>query len=233
VDILNSGNFSISPGCIRKSPSIPLYERGRQSECPDLLRSYEFWILKRGSLSSETIYEKGDSIMKVLVTYFSQTGNTEKIAGAICEEASQANEAELKKLEDVGPGDVAGYDFIFIGSPLHARNLAEPVKEFLGGIQAGSGQKMAGFITHFAPAYPGQDMDAFAEPIKAACKDKGIEYKGCFDCQGALTEALHEMVKKRQNLTDEQWDGMVKQMTGRPNEEDQQKARDFAKEVLG
>ena len=170
--------------------------------------------------------------MKVLVTYFSQSGNTEKIGRGICEEASQAHEAELKKLEDVGAGDVTGYDFIFIGSPLHASNLAGPVKEFLGSIQAGSGQKMAGFITHFAPAYPDQAMDGFTEPIKTACQEKGMEYKGCFDCQGALTESLHEMVKKNQKLTDEQWEGMVKQMTGRPNEEDVANAKAFAKEVL-
>jgi len=170
--------------------------------------------------------------MKVLVTYFSQTGNTEKIAKAICEEAARANEAELKKLEDVSPGDVAGYDFILIGSPLHASNLAGPVKEFLGSIQAGSGQKMAGFITHSAPAYPDQAMDGFTEPIKAACKEKGIEYKGCFDCQGALAESLHEMVKKKQNLNDKQWADKVKQMTGRPNEEDESKAKAFAKELL-
>jgi flavodoxin I len=170
--------------------------------------------------------------MKVLVTYFSQTGNTEKIAKAICEEASQANETVLKKLEDVSPGDVAEYDFILIGSPLHSANLAGPVKEFLGSIQAGSGQKMAGFITHFAPAYPDQAMDGFTEPIKAACKEKGIEYKGCFDCQGALTETLHEMVKKKRNLTDEQWVEMVKQMTGRPNEEDEGRAKAFTKELF-
>ena len=170
--------------------------------------------------------------MKVLVTYFSQTGNTEKIARSMCEEASRANEAELKKLEEVGPDDVAGYDFILIGSPLHASNLAEPVKEFLGSIQAGSAQKMAGFITHFAPAYPDQAMDGFTEPMKAACKEKGIEYKGCFDCQGALTESLHEMVKKKQNLTDEQWAGMVKQMTGHPNGADVANAKACAKEVL-
>jgi len=170
--------------------------------------------------------------MKVLVTYFSQTGNTEKIAKAICEEASRENEADLKKLEDVSADDFAGYDFIFIGSPLHAGNLAGPVKEFLSGIQAGSGQKMAGFITHFAPAYPNQAMDGFTEPITSVCQEKGIEYKGCFDCQGALTESLHEMVKKRQNLTDEQWAGMVKQMTGRPNEDDAANAREFAKEML-
>ncbi|MDX2445580.1 MAG: flavodoxin family protein [Desulfobacterales bacterium] len=170
--------------------------------------------------------------MKVLVTYFSQSGNTEKIAKAICEEAAQANEADLKKLEDITPGDVAGYDVIFIGSPLHSGSLAAPVKECLGVLQASSGQKLAGFITHFAPAYPDQDMDGFAEPIKAACKEKGIEYKGCFDCQGALIESLHEAVQKKLNLNDEQWAGMVKEMTGHPNEEDMAKAKACAKDVL-
>ena len=34
------------------------------------------------------------------------------------------------------------------------------------------------------------------------------------------------------NLTDEQWADMVKQMTGRPNEEDEGKAKAFAKELL-
>jgi flavodoxin I len=170
--------------------------------------------------------------MKVLVTYFSQSGNTEKIAKAIFEEAAQDNKAELKKIEDISPGNVAGYDFIFIGSPLHSGSLAAPVKECLGYLQASSGQKMAGFITHFAPAYPDQDMDGFTEPIKAACKEKGIEYKGCFDCQGALIESLHEAVQKKLNLNDEQWAGMVKEMTGHPNEEDMAKAKACAKDVL-
>lgn len=171
--------------------------------------------------------------MKVLVAYFSQSGNTEKIAKAIWEEASQTNEADLKKLEDITPSGVAGYDFIFIGSPLHAGSLAAPVKECLGVLQASSGQKMAGFITHFAPAYPDQDMEGFAEPIKAACKKNGIEYKGCFDCQGALAESMHAAVQKKLNLSDEQWADMVKQMTGHPNEEDVANAKACVKGVLG
>jgi flavodoxin len=170
--------------------------------------------------------------VKVLVTYFSQTGNTEKIAKAICETAEGENEVELKKLEDVSTSDTAGYDFVFIGSPLHAANLAAPVKEFLNGMQAGPGLKLAVFITHFAPAYPDQAMDGFTEPITTACQEKGIEYKGCFDCQGALTESLHEVVKKSQNSTDEQWAEMVKKMTGHPNDEDVAKAIEFAREVL-
>jgi flavodoxin len=170
--------------------------------------------------------------MKVLVTYFSQSGNTEKIARAICEQAALAHDAKLKKLEDISPGEAAGYDCIFIGSPLHAGSLAAPVKECLNALQASSGQKLAGFITHFAPAYPEQDMDGFTEPIKAACREKGIAYKGCFDCQGFLAESMHAMVQKKMNLTDDQWAGMVKQMTGRPNQEDMDNAKAFVKKLF-
>lgn len=91
---------------------------------------------------------------------------------------------------------------------------------------------MAGFITHMAPAYPDQDMQAFTEPLKAACKEKGIEYKGCFDCQGYLADAMHEPVQKMLKLDDEQWADMVKAMTGLPNEEDVVNAKAYAKEVL-
>ena len=170
--------------------------------------------------------------MKILITYFSQTGNTEKIAEAIGEVAAQGNETEIKKMEELEAGSLTGYDFIFIGSPLHASNLAGPVKKFLEGLQSGAGQKLAGFITHFAPAYPDQAMDGFVEPIKAACTEKGIEYKGCFDCQGALTESLHEMVQKSQNFSDEEWAGILEAMAGHPDAGDEDKAKNFAKEVL-
>lgn len=170
--------------------------------------------------------------MKVLVTYFSQTGNTEKIAKEIFKEAFRENEVELKKLEEADPRTLDGYDLIFVGSPLHAGSLAGPVKEFLNAMKVGSGQKIAGFITHAAPAYPDQDMDKFSEPIKTACREKGMAYEGCFDCQGFLTEALHEMIKKSQNLSDAQWADRVNQMTGHPDAEDLNKARAFAKAIL-
>ena len=170
--------------------------------------------------------------MKVLVTYLSQSGNTEIIAKAIHEEAAVNNEVVHKKLEEITPKEVAGYDFIFIGSPLHSGSITAPVKECLGALQETTGQKMAGFITHFAPAYPEQDMDGFAEPLKEACKAKGIEYKGCFDCQGYLADAMHAPVQKMMNLTDEAWAGMVAQITGRPNDEDVANAKAYARAVL-
>jgi hypothetical protein len=121
----------------------------------------------------------------------------------------------------------------FLGSPLHSASLAAPVKECLGQLQASPGQKMTGFITHMAPAYPEQDMEAFADPIKAACKEKGIEYVGCFDCQGFLAEAMHAAVQKKLNMSDGQWADMVKKMIGHPDEEDITNAKAYAKEVLG
>ncbi|WP_300457070.1 hypothetical protein [Desulfobacula sp.] len=89
-------------------------------------------------------------------------------------------------------------------SELHSGSLAAPVKDCLGVLKATSGQQMAGFITHMALAYPEQDMDGFAEPMKAACKEKSIEYKGSFDCQGFLAESMNGVVQKKMSLTDEQ-----------------------------
>lgn len=170
--------------------------------------------------------------MKVLVTYYSQSGNTEKIAKAIYEEASTVSDADLKKLEELTPEMVAEYDCIFMGSPLHSGNLATPVKECLSVLKVTTGQQMAGFITHMAPAYPEQDMDAFAEPMKSACNEKGIEFKGCFDCQGFLAEAMHGPVQKKLNMNDKQWAEMVKGMTGRPNQEDVDNAKAFVKSLF-
>jgi flavodoxin I len=170
--------------------------------------------------------------MKILITYLSQTGNTEKIAKAIYQETSPTQEVEIKKLEEVSADNLSGYDLIFIGSPIHAGNLSGPVKEFLGRLQAPSGKKMAGLLTHAGTAYPDQVMSKFTEPFKTACEKNGLQYLGCFSCQGFLNPAIHEMVKKGQNLTDEQWAERVKEMTGHPDAEDLKKARAFAKEIL-
>ncbi len=170
--------------------------------------------------------------MKVLVTYFSQSGNTEKIAKGIFEEVSQAGDTQLKKLEDVAADEVKDYDCIFIGSPLHSGDLAQPVKDFLKEIKGRAGQKMAGFITHFVPAYPDQEMDAFTKPLKSASQENGMDYVGSFDCQGYLNDALHKPVQEKLQLSDEQWAGMVKEMTGKPSADDVDNAKAFVRNLL-
>jgi flavodoxin len=170
--------------------------------------------------------------MKILITSFSQSGNTVKIAKAISDEAAKTCEVSTKTLEEVKAGDLAGYDLVFIGSPIHVGSLAGPVKDFLNRLQAPSGLKMAGFVTHAGPAYPEQVMSKFVEPLQAACEKNALTYLGCFSCQGFLDPALHEMIKKSQKLTDDEWAERVKEMTGHPDAGDLDKAKAFTRDVL-
>ena len=170
--------------------------------------------------------------MKVLVVYFSQTGNTEKIASAIYDEMLQSNEAALKKLEDVDPGSLSAYDQVFIGSPIHAGTIAREVKEFIDKLPRSSKIKIAGFITHAAPMYPKQTFDQMIQPLVDVCNDKGLEYVGCFSCQGYLADFMHEAVQKMQKASDAEWQEKVKQMTGHPNADDESEARAFARSAI-
>ena len=171
--------------------------------------------------------------MKVLIAYFSQTGNTEKIAKVIFDEASQENDVEMKKIEELNPAVLSEYEFMFIGSPIHAANIANDVKRFLEKLPESSGTKLAGFITHAGPAYPQQQLNIMSQPFKDACEEKGMEYKGCFNCQGYLADFMHESVQKMRKVDDEAWAENVAQMTGHPNDEDKFKAKFFTRSLLG
>ena len=72
--------------------------------------------------------------MKILVAYYSETGNTEKIARAIYEEASEEHEARLERANRVAANDLSNYDLVFLGSQCHSTDLAAPVKTILDGI---------------------------------------------------------------------------------------------------
>ncbi len=170
--------------------------------------------------------------MKVLVIYFSQTGNTEKIASAIYEEASRNNDAVLKKLNEVDHGSLNEYDQVFIGSPIHAGSIAKEIKEFLKQVPRLPQLKLAGFITHSTPTYPEQTFDQMTQPFVEICKEKEMEYVGCFGCQGYLADFMHEAVQKMQKVDDKEWQKKVKQMIGHPNADEEADAKAFARGLL-
>lgn len=70
--------------------------------------------------------------MEVTIVYFSQTGNTRKVAkamaGAFQETGQSAQAVSLKKAT---PQDLTGGGLVGIGTPRHASQAATPVKEFL------------------------------------------------------------------------------------------------------
>ena len=91
--------------------------------------------------------------MRYLVTYWSQTGNTRKVAEAIFEVLPA--EKSLKPFDEVETLD--GYDFIFTGFPILQFGPPPAAKIFLSTHAAG--KNIAMFVTHAIPgANPQQQV---------------------------------------------------------------------------
>lgn len=70
---------------------------------------------------------------KILITYYSRTGNTAKMAEAIAEGARSVRGVEVivKRVEETSIEDLLKADTIIIGSPTYYGLLAEPVKKLI------------------------------------------------------------------------------------------------------
>ena len=70
---------------------------------------------------------------KILIAYFSLTGETEKMAEYIAEGVRfGGQQAVVKKISDIkSADDLADYDGYIFGSPTYHRDMAEPMKTFL------------------------------------------------------------------------------------------------------
>lgn len=69
---------------------------------------------------------------KVLVAYYSMTGNTEKLARGVVEGAKSipGTTVLLKRVEEVAAEDLFSSDAVVVGSPVYWSNMAGPVKTF-------------------------------------------------------------------------------------------------------
>jgi len=66
---------------------------------------------------------------KILVTYFSQGGNTEKLAEAVAKGAKDEGcEVSLKAVTEVVNGDLTEADGIIVGSPVYFGSMSAEVK---------------------------------------------------------------------------------------------------------
>ena len=69
---------------------------------------------------------------KVLVTYYSKSGNTRKMAKLIAEYVqSQGIETDLVPVEELDLDSLPSYDGYIIGSPNYFGTMAWPVKKFI------------------------------------------------------------------------------------------------------
>ena len=169
--------------------------------------------------------------MKVLVAYFSMSGNTERLAEAIHSEASKDHEAYIKKVDEVEPKWLNKHDILFVGSPTHGGEISAPVKKFMSELPKSPRLKVAAFITHASPDKA--DYEKCFKALEAFGKEKGFTLLGCCDCQARLAPEIQPYVKEARKASDAEFAEMMKSIEKRPNAADLRNARRFVREMLG
>ena len=70
---------------------------------------------------------------RVLVTYYSRSGNTKQMAEIVAEAAGgvEGVEVDLRPCEEVTPDDLLDYDGIVMGSPVYYGTMAAELKQLI------------------------------------------------------------------------------------------------------
>jgi flavodoxin I len=171
--------------------------------------------------------------MKVLVAYYSETGNTENVARAIYEEVSKEHDAHLMRIDEVQVSILNDYDVVFLGSACHSTDLAIPAKNILAGLPHSPKFKLAGFFTHAAnSAGFTRWASKCSESFERVSKEKNIHFKGYYNCQGAPSAPLQEFIRKEIVTSPDAWEEYIEEVMKHPSSEDLQKAKKFAREIL-
>jgi NAD-dependent dihydropyrimidine dehydrogenase PreA subunit len=87
--------------------------------------------------------------MKCIVIYFSQTGNTEKVAIPIREGVKQVTgHCDLAKIKDINPHQLDSYDLIGLGCPVFDYEEPLNVRQFINSLRFVGGKHAFMFSTH-------------------------------------------------------------------------------------
>lgn len=168
------------------------------------------------------------------MAYFSTTGNTEKVAKAICE-GLNGHKVDLLDVKSSDPKSLGSYDLAFLGSGIFAYNISRRLTGFVKKLPK-LPPKLVYFYTHGNPqqgAYP----DCFIS-LNNIIMNNGCECLGIFDCCGEnLAEKAEEQRKAlwstmslgEKNKAEEDFLNLVK---GHPDTQDLENAKKFAASII-
>lgn len=146
--------------------------------------------------------------MKNLIVYESiHHGNTEKIGKAIAEQLN----AELIKSNDVNVNNLMGYDLIGFGSGIYYGKFHKNILDFIDKLPNAPNKKVFVFSTS------GRGKSEYNNPVEQKLKEKEFQVIGSFACKGYDTFGPFKLIG-----------GISKD---RPNNNDIQKAKEFAEKL--
>jgi len=158
---------------------------------------------------------------KILVTYFSLTGNTKKIAESI--HSVLEGDKKIEPVDDVQELD--DYTLVFIGFPVHSHSVPFKIEMLLRRIP--EGKKIALFSTHGAIKGSRLSQEAIEHAAVTASKAKIL---GIFSCRGKVSSKAQEVLSKSPEHT--LWAEMSVSAQTHPNEADLEDARTFARKIV-
>jgi flavodoxin I len=157
--------------------------------------------------------------MRVLVTYYSETGNTEKLAKGVYDGIVFV-EKRIAPTKSVG--GVTDEDLFFVGFPVHAHSVPLKVEKFLRKIP--EGKKIALFATHGSLRGGELAVEAFYDAIGLTRKKTLL---GTFGCRGEVRRDLIEKLMKKPE--DRYWAMEAQSAAGHPDQADLEEARQWAR----
>ena len=168
--------------------------------------------------------------MKILITYFSNTGNTEKVAKSMGEGLTEEN-VDVKPVKDTDPSSLKEYDIVFLGSGIYAGKINKAVTDLIKKTEE-LPPKFVLFCTHASPK-------AYQKAFRIVKKKIGAsksEILGEWDCRGEnlgipkqQTQAMLDALPPEQRKQAEE---DQKALKGHPNAEDLENAKKFAQSIL-
>jgi flavodoxin len=158
---------------------------------------------------------------RILVSYFSLTGNTKKIGHEIFQSLPEPK--TLLPIHEVS--GLGGFDLIFVGFPVHSHGVPIQVEKFLKTIPRG--KKVALFSTHGSLTGSRLSREAIEHAAVIASQAKIV---ATFSCRGKVSPQALETL--RRSPEHEAWVDMAASAGTHPNEHDFADARSFAKWVL-
>ena len=150
--------------------------------------------------------------MKCIVIYYSQTGNTAKIARAIHRGMSRrAQHCDIATVREISPQDVEKYDLIGLGSPVWMGAETPNVRNFIESVPRQEGRHIFSFCTH------GVMPEQYFPTVVRRLKNRGFTVIGTKDWYGSV----HFQLAPSPYYTE-----------GHPDETDLQEAEEFGAEMV-
>ena len=160
--------------------------------------------------------------MKILVTYYSESGNTKKLAQAIYDTIEEPGK-EISPVQEVQSTD--SYDLIFCGFPVQGSSVPGKMAKFLKNMP--DGKKVAIFATHGSLRKGQLAITAFES---AASMQPKAHILGTFGCRGKVKmEVIDALMKRPEHKA---WAEEAQSAVTHPDKADLEDGQEFSRRMI-